>query len=124
ILEIAKDIEELCPNAWLVNFTNPAGMVTEALLRYSNLKKVVGLCNVPIGIKMGVAKALDVDVDRVEVQFAGLNHMVFGLDVFLDGVSVKEQVIEAMRDPKIAMTMKNISGAEWEPDFLKALNVI
>ncbi len=83
ILEIAKDIEELCPNAWLVNFTNPAGMVTEALLRYSNLKKVVGLCNVPIGIKMGVAKALDVDVDRVEVQFAGLNHMVFGLDVFL-----------------------------------------
>ncbi|MFA7746376.1 6-phospho-beta-glucosidase, partial [Salinicoccus roseus] len=51
ILEIAKDIEELCPNAWLVNFTNPAGMVTEALLRYSNLTKVVGLCNVPIGIK-------------------------------------------------------------------------
>ncbi|MRC08340.1 6-phospho-beta-glucosidase, partial [Bacillus thuringiensis] len=62
ILEIAKDIEERCPNAGLVNFTNPAGMVTEALLRYSNLKKVVGLCNVPIGIKMGVAKALDVDV--------------------------------------------------------------
>ncbi len=92
-------------------------MVTEALLRYSNLKKVVGLCNVPIGIKMGVAKALDVDVNRVEVQFAGLNHMVFGLDVFLDGVSVKDQVIEAMGDPKNAMTMKNISGAEWEPEF-------
>ena len=74
-------------------------MVTE-LLRYSNLTKVVGLCNVPIGIKMGVAKALDVDVSRIEVQFAGLNHMVFGLDVFLDGVSVKDQVIEAMGDPK------------------------
>ncbi|WGS37963.1 6-phospho-beta-glucosidase LicH [Bacillus velezensis] len=124
ILEIAKDIEELCPNAWLVNFTNPAGMVTEALLRYSNLTKVVGLCNVPIGIKMGVAKALDVDVSRIEVQFAGLNHMVFGLDVFLDGVSVKDQVIEAMGDPKNAMTMKNISGAEWEPEFLKALDLI
>ncbi|MGV2549629.1 family 4 glycosyl hydrolase, partial [Bacillus licheniformis] len=79
ILEIAKDIEELCPDAWLVNFTNPAGMVTEALLRYSNLKKVVGLCNVPIGLKMGVAKALDVDESRTDIQFAGLNHRAFGL---------------------------------------------
>lgn len=50
--------------------------------------------------------------------------MVFGLDVFLDGVSVKDQVIEAMGDPKNAMTMKNISGAEWEPKFLKALDII
>ncbi|MFP3325143.1 6-phospho-beta-glucosidase, partial [Planococcus sp. SIMBA_160] len=50
ILEIVKDMEKLCPDAWLVNFTNPAGMVTEAVLRYTNLKKVVGLCNVPIGI--------------------------------------------------------------------------
>ncbi|MFK4464276.1 alpha-galactosidase/6-phospho-beta-glucosidase family protein [Bacillus safensis] len=58
ILDIVKDIEELCPNAWLVNFTNPAGMVTEAVLRYSNHRKVVGLCNVPIGIRMGIAKGL------------------------------------------------------------------
>lgn len=121
ILEIAKDIEELCPDAWLVNFTNPAGMVTEALLRYSNLKKVVGLCNVPIGMKMGVAKALDVDESRIDIQFAGLNHMVFGLDVFLDGVSVKDKVIEAMADPENAMTMKNISGESWNPTLSAAL---
>ena len=38
ILDIVKDMEELCPDAWLVNFTNPAGMVTEAVLRYTNLK--------------------------------------------------------------------------------------
>ncbi|MFN2744740.1 6-phospho-beta-glucosidase [Bacillus sp. z60-18] len=124
ILEIAKDIEELCPDAWLVNFTNPAGMVTEALLRYSNLKKVVGLCNVPIGMKMGVAKALEVDESRVDIQFAGLNHMVFGLDVFLDGISVKDKVIEAMADPANAMTMKNISGESWEPDFIRGLGLI
>lgn len=64
ILDICKDIEELCPNAWLINFTNPAGMVTEAVLRYSNIKKVVGLCNVPIGMEMGIAKLLDVDHSR------------------------------------------------------------
>lgn len=124
ILDICKDIEELCPDAWLVNFTNPAGMVTEAVLRYSNIKKVVGLCNVPIGMRMGIAKALKVEAERVQVNFAGLNHMVYGLDTFLDGVSVQDQVVEAMANPDNAMTMKNISGIAWEPDFIRGLGII
>lgn len=124
ILEICKDIEELCPEAWLVNFTNPAGMVTEAILRYSNIKKVVGLCNVPIGMRMGIAKSLNVEPERVQVNFAGLNHMVYGLDTFVDGVSVQDQVIEAMANPENALTMKNISGLSWEPDFIRGLGVI
>ena len=48
ILDIVEDMRELCPNAWLVNFTNPAGMVTEAVAKYGNWPRVVGLCNVPI----------------------------------------------------------------------------
>ncbi|MCY7465698.1 6-phospho-beta-glucosidase LicH [Bacillus safensis] len=124
ILDIVKDIEELCPNAWLVNFTNPAGMVTEAVLRYSNHRKVVGLCNVPIGIRMGIAKGLGVDASRVEVSFAGLNHMVFGLNVFLDGKSIMDQVIEDMADPNSSMSMNNIQAIPWDADFLKGLGVI
>ncbi|MBT2261794.1 6-phospho-beta-glucosidase [Bacillus safensis] len=124
ILDIIKDIEELCPNAWLVNFTNPAGMVTEAVLRYSNHRKVVGLCNVPIGIRMGIAKGLGVDASRVEVSFAGLNHMVFGLNVFLDGKSIMDQVIEDMADPNSSMSMNNIQAIPWDADFLKGLGVI
>ncbi|MER2256742.1 MAG: 6-phospho-beta-glucosidase, partial [Priestia megaterium] len=98
ILDICRDIEELCPEAWLINFTNPAGMVTEAVLRYSNIKKIVGLCNVPIGMEMGIAKLLDVDHSRIRIDFAGLNHMVYGLDVYVDGVSVKDQVIDLLSD--------------------------
>ncbi|MGG3469186.1 6-phospho-beta-glucosidase [Neobacillus pocheonensis] len=124
ILDICKDIEELCPDAWLVNFTNPAGMVTEAVLRYSNIKKVVGLCNVPVGIKMRTAEMLDVAPERVEIDFAGLNHMVFGLNVYVDGVSVLGDVIEKMADPDNSMTMKNIKAIDWEPDFLRGLNAI
>ncbi|AOZ88878.1 6-phospho-beta-glucosidase [Bacillus xiamenensis] len=124
ILEIVKDMEELCPDAWLVNFTNPAGMVTEAVLRYTNLKKVVGLCNVPIGIKMGIAKALDVDVERIEVQFAGLNHMVYGLDVYLDGVSIMDQVLDELGNPNSQWSMRNIEAKNWEPSFVKGLGVI
>ncbi len=124
ILDICREMEELCPNAWLINFTNPAGMVTEAVLRYSNIKKVVGLCNVPIGMEMGVARLLDVDHSRVRITFAGLNHMVFGLDIFLDGISVKDKVIDLITNPDNAITVKNVPALEWEPEFLKALNAL
>lgn len=124
ILDICKDIESLCPNAWLVNFTNPAGMVTEAVLRYSNIKKVVGLCNVPIGMEMGIAKLLDVDHSRIRIDFAGLNHMVYGLDVYVDGISVKEKVIALLTDPANSSFVKNIEGLGWEPEFIRSLNVL
>ncbi|HWJ77619.1 MAG TPA: 6-phospho-beta-glucosidase [Niallia sp.] len=123
ILEIAKEIEELCPNAWLINFTNPAGMVTEAVQRYSNISRVIGLCNVPIGMERGVADLLNVDPSRVRIDFAGLNHMVYGLDVFVDGKSVKKEVIELIADPDKAITMKNIHAMGWEPEFLRGLNL-
>ena len=51
ILDICKDMIELCPNAWLVNFTNPSGMITETVLKYYPNIKVAGLCNVPIGMR-------------------------------------------------------------------------
>jgi 6-phospho-beta-glucosidase len=124
ILDICKDMEELCPNAWLINFTNPAGMVTEAVLRYSTIKKVVGLCNVPIGIEMGVAKLLEVDHSRIRIDFAGLNHMVYGLDVYLDGISVKDKVIDLLTDPNNSSFVKNVKGLGWEPEFIKSLNVL
>lgn len=124
ILDICRDMGELCPNAWLINFTNPAGMVTEAVLRYSDIKKVVGLCNVPIGMEMGIAKLLDVDHSRIRIDFAGLNHMVYGLDVYVDGESVKDKVIDLLTDPNNSSFVKNIQGLGWEPGFIKALNVL
>lgn len=123
ILDIAREMEEICPNAWLINFTNPAGMVTEAVLRHSNINKIVGLCNVPIGMERGVAELMKVEPDRVRIDFAGLNHMVYGLDVFVDGKSVKDQIIEMISDPDKAVTMKNIHAMGWEPEFIRALNL-
>lgn len=124
ILDIVKDMKELCPDAWLVNFTNPAGMVTEAVLRYSDHRKVVGLCNVPIGMEMGIAKLLNVEHSRVRIDFAGLNHMVYGLDVYVDGVSVKERVIEFLTNPENSSFVKNVQGQGWEQEFIRALGVL
>ncbi|MDU7904336.1 MAG: 6-phospho-beta-glucosidase, partial [Peptostreptococcaceae bacterium] len=123
ILDIIKDIEELCPNAWLINFTNPAGIITEMVFNHTNFKRFIGLCNVPIGVKAGVAEALEVDKEKIEVTFAGLNHMVYGLKVCLDGIDITEEAIEKFAHSE--MSMRNIkSTAPFNPRFIKSLGAI
>ncbi|MEC2054479.1 6-phospho-beta-glucosidase [Peribacillus psychrosaccharolyticus] len=124
LLDIAKEIQELCPQAWLINFTNPAGMVTEALLRYSEHKKVIGVCNVPFNMHLSISKMLEVEMDRVRIDFAGLNHMVYGTHVFLDDQEVTDKVLDMLGNSEIQMTMKNIAPLPWNPRFLKSLGVV
>jgi len=123
ILDICKDMEEICPNAWLINFSNPAGMVTEAVLRYSNIKRTIGLCNVPINMEIGVAKMLKAEPSRVRVDFAGLNHMVYGLNAYLDGELVTDKVLDLIVNGQ-SLTMNNILDLEWEKGFIKALGIL
>ncbi|QCX33907.1 6-phospho-beta-glucosidase [Caloramator sp. E03] len=125
ILDIDKDMAELCPDAWLINFANPSGMVTEAVLRYGRKnKKVIGLCNVPIGMEMTIAKGLGVEHSRIRIDFAGLNHMVFGLKVYLDGKDITEEIINRMANGEIGPSVKNIKDIEWSKEFVKGLGVI
>ena len=122
ILDIIKDIEELCPNAWLINFTNPTGVITEAVFKYTNFKNYIGLCNVPIGVRNGVAKLFEVESDRIYMDFAGLNHMVYGLNVILDGKDVTKEAIDKFVSSKISM--ENIKAIDFNPEFVKALGAI
>lgn len=124
ILDIDKDMSELCPNAWLINFTNPAGMVTEALLKYGINKKVIGLCNVPIGMEKAVAGMLNVDPSRIRMTFAGLNHMVYGKEIYLDGENITDKVIDGIAEGKMGSIVKNIRDFEWSPEFIKALKMM
>ncbi|WP_271809128.1 6-phospho-beta-glucosidase [Clostridium beijerinckii] len=124
ILDIDRDMSELCPNAWLINFTNPAGMVTEALLRYGKNKNVIGLCNVPIGMEKTVADMLEVDHNRITMDFMGLNHMVFGKEIYLDGEKITDKVVDSLADGKLGSIVKNIQDLEWNPEFIKALRMM
>ena len=124
ILDIDKDMAELCPNAFLINFTNPAGMVTEALLRYGKNKRVIGLCNVPINMEKAAANMLGVDHSRIRMDFVGLNHMVYGKKIFLDGSDVTNQVVDATADGKMGAIVKNIKDFEWDADFIKSLGMM
>lgn len=126
ILEIEKDIAELCPDAWLINFTNPAGMVTEALNRYGARQngKYIGLCNVPIGMEMAAAKVLGVEHKDLEMVFAGLNHMVFGTEVKVKGEDRTNDLIEALAKGEIGQIVKNISDFSWNAEFIRGLGVM
>ena len=122
ILDICKDIKELCPNAWLINFTNPSGMVTEAVLKYTDVK-CIGLCNVPIHMKMDIVSMLDVDSKDVFIEYVGLNHLVWGRNVWYKDENVTKKVIEKLKDGA-SLTMKNISDLKWPKEFLDALGMI
>jgi 6-phospho-beta-glucosidase len=122
ILDICRDIEALCPDAWLVNFANPAGLVTEAVLAYSAVKGI-GLCNVPINMVMTAAKLLGADPADVAIDFAGLNHLVWGRRVLLKGQDVTAVILEKLADGA-ALTMNNIPDLKWDAAFLKKLGML
>jgi 6-phospho-beta-glucosidase len=92
LLSIARDMQQLCPDAWLVNFGNPSGLVTEALQRYAPETRSVGLCNSPIGYQMMVAGQLGVDARDVGLEYLGLNHLSWLTAVRVKGEDVWPQV--------------------------------
>lgn len=122
ILDICKDIKEICPSAWLINFTNPSGMVTEAVLKYTDIR-CIGLCNVPIHMKMDIVSMLDVDSKDVFIEYVGLNHLVWGRNVWYKDENVTKKVIEKLKDGA-SLTMKNISNLKWPKEFLDALGMV
>lgn len=126
ILDIVKDIQEICPEAWLINFTNPAGMVTEAILRYTDFKKAIGLCNVPVNMVSGFAKMLDVEEDEVTMEIQGVNHFIFATDVFVNGVSRFDELLNKYASLKEEDTiqMKNFVSLPYSSSFIKGLKAI
>lgn len=108
MLDICKDIEELCPNAWLINFTNPSGIVTEAILKNTKVK-CIGLCNVPINMRHDAAERLQVPADELDCRFIGLNHLSVMNHAYYQGTDKMAEVLEVENKDSI---VKNIDKNE------------
>ena len=92
VLEIAERVRELAhDDAWIVDFTNPVGIVTRALLDHGH--RAVGLCNVAIGVQRHVARLLAVEPRRVLVDQVGLNHLTWVRAVHVDGRDVLPELL-------------------------------
>ncbi|HEY46017.1 MAG: hypothetical protein AMJ88_09840 [Anaerolineae bacterium SM23_ 63] len=114
-LEIARDLEKYAPDAWYLNFTNPSGIITEAIFKNSDVK-VVGLCNNPINVQMGLAIFFEVMPDEVFLEWVGLNHVNWIQRIFVRGVDKTEELIDRIEE----MPYLN----EFDPSLVKALGVI
>ncbi len=122
ILDIVKDVQELAPNAWVVNFTNPAGIVTQAVAKYTDFRRFIGVCNVPYGMRAETAKQLEVDVEDITMDMIGLNHMVWGTKVFLKGEDITDRALEGYI--KMNEAPANIHAIPWENTFAKTLGML
>jgi 6-phospho-beta-glucosidase len=92
VLEIAEHVRDRAADgAWIVDFTNPVGIVTRALL--DNGHRAVGLCNVAIGFQRRFADLLNVEPDRIVVDHVGLNHLTWVRAAYLDGDDVLPELL-------------------------------
>jgi 6-phospho-beta-glucosidase len=120
ILGICRDLEEVAPNAYLINFTNPSGILAETIVRHTKVK-AMGLCNNPINMHLGAARILGADPSKVNMKFLGLNHLLWA-KVFMEGQDVTPRILEAMSVPAgQAGTPANVAALPWDRDFLMTL---
>ncbi len=97
ILELAEvSARRGAPGAWFVDFTNPTGMVTQALLDEGH--RAIGLCNVAIGFQRRVAKLFGVEPERVELEHVGLNHLSWERAVRIDGADRLPEILQEHLD--------------------------
>lgn len=119
ILDICRDIEELAPNAWMLNFTNPAGIVTEAVAKHTKVKSI-GLCNSPINFQKFLAKQYNVSQDEVLPEFVGINHLHWVTAAYVNGEDKLHELIHGGKE----YTASNVTAMGWDFDFLSSLHAI
>ncbi|MDQ0063193.1 6-phospho-beta-glucosidase [Paenibacillus harenae] len=119
ILDICRDIEELAPKAWLLNFTNPAGIVTEAVQKHSKVK-TVGLCNSPINFQKFLAKEYGVAEREVLPEFVGINHLHWVTAAYVNGEDKLQEMIQGGKD----YSATNVAAFDWDYDFLSSLGAL
>jgi len=120
IMDICADIEKYAPGAWVINFTNPSGIITQTILCHTRCK-CIGLCNVPIELKMNVAKFLGVPEKEILLDVVGLNHLGWVRKFIVKGEDITGRIISFLVS---AEGPKNIPDIEINPDLVKSLNAV
>ncbi len=117
-VRIAERIAAVCPDAWVINFTNPAGMITEAMQQILG-ERVVGICDSPVGLGRRAARALGLDPARTTVDYVGLNHLGWLRGLRHEG---REVLAELLADDRALAGIEEgrLFGAEW----IRALGAI
>ncbi|MGI5899163.1 MAG: 6-phospho-beta-glucosidase [Christensenellales bacterium] len=112
MLDIAREVEELCPNAWIVNYTNPTGLVAEAVTKHTNAK-IAGLCAGGFFPRDLVCRHLGFEPDQITYDYFGLNHLNFGYNMMVGNRPLTRQEFETFADRQ----------PRYDPELLKTLGM-
>ncbi|MEW1721997.1 6-phospho-beta-glucosidase [Streptomyces sp. NPDC093109] len=117
-VDIARRVARIAPDAWVINFTNPAGLVTEAMSRHLG-DRVIGICDSPVGLGRRVARVLGADPDEAWIDYVGLNHLGW-----LRGLRVKgrDELPRLLADPEALGSFEE--GRLFGPEWLQSLGAI
>ena len=120
-IDLGRAVERLCPDAWILNFTNPSGLVSEAVIRHA-WPRTIGLCNAPMVIERTIAERLHAPPGSLKLSMVGLNHLSIVRAIEFQGQDILEAVVEAF-----------VAGGRWpdgpsltpaDSEFLRALGVL
>ncbi|MFF7926295.1 6-phospho-beta-glucosidase [Streptomyces mirabilis] len=110
-VDIAQRVARLAPDAWVINFTNPAGLVTEAMSRHLG-DRVIGICDSPVGLGRRIATVLGANPREAWIDYVGLNHLgwVRGLRV-----AGRDELPRLLADPELLGSFEEgkLFGVEW-----------
>ncbi|MFE3169188.1 6-phospho-beta-glucosidase [Streptomyces sp. NPDC059224] len=117
-VDIARRVARLAPDAWVINFTNPAGLVTEAMSRHLG-DRVIGICDSPVGLGRRIARVLGANPREAWIDYVGLNHLgwVRGLRV-----AGRDELPRLLADPALLGSFEE--GRLFGVDWLQSLGAI
>jgi len=124
ILDIVADMKRLCPQAWLINFTNPSGMITEAIRTYGHWDRVIGLCNVPVMAMLSEPELIGKTLDQLTYKFAGIDHFHWHRVWDESGQEVTMTIIDKLFGDNDAGLPTNIFDVPFFKDQLAAMRMI
>lgn len=95
VVDIAKEMEKVCPKAWFFNYTNPMTTLTRSIYKYTSIR-AIGLCHELFGVRHGIASVLGVEEDDLDMVAAGVNHLIWLLKCYVKGENALELLKEAI----------------------------
>ncbi|WP_405987265.1 6-phospho-beta-glucosidase [Streptomyces sp. NBC_00872] len=117
-VDIARRVARLAPDAWVINFTNPAGLVTEAMSRHLG-DRVIGICDSPVGLARRVARILGADPDEASPDYVGLNHLGWLRGLLVAG---RDELPRLLADTEALGSFEE--GRLFGPEWLRSLGAI
>ncbi|MEV5202504.1 6-phospho-beta-glucosidase [Streptomyces sp. NPDC053720] len=117
-VDLAQRVARLAPEAWVINFTNPAGLVTEAMSHYLG-DRVIGICDSPVGLGRRIARVLGADPDRARIDYVGLNHLGWVRGLYVDG---RDELPRLLADPELLGSFEE--GRLFGTDWLRSLGAV